>query len=154
MTEEHNHEHDHTHTHEHEHDHEGKHEHEHTHEHAHNHNKNQGHDHENHELEDTHDHDHDHDHDEDHNHETLTIIDEEGNEELFEILLTFDSEDFDKSYVLLYPAGQGEGEEVEIQAFSYVEADGGLEGDLNPIESEEEWDMIEEVLNTFVEEEE
>ena len=150
MTEEHNHEHDHTHTHEHEHDHEGKHEHEHSHEHAHNHNKNQGHDHENHELEDS----HDHDHDEDHNHETLTIIDEEGNEELFEILLTFDSEDFDKSYVLLYPAGQGEGEEVEIQAFSYVEADGGLEGDLNPIESEEEWDMIEEVLNTFVEEEE
>ena len=148
MTEEHNHEHDHTHTHEHEHDQEGKHEHEHTHEHAHNHNKNQGHDHENHELEESHDHDHDDDH------ETLTIIDEEGNEELFEILLTFDSEDFDKSYVLLYPAGQGEGEEVEIQAFSYVEADGGLEGALNPIESEEEWDMIEEVLNTFVEEEE
>lgn len=101
-----------------------------------------------------HNHNHEHDHEHDHEHEQLTIIDEEGNESLYEILLTFDSEDFDKSYVLLYPAGSGDDEEVEIQAFSYVESEGGLEGALNAIESEEEWDMIDEVLNTFVEEEE
>ena len=95
-----------------------------------------------------------HDQEHDHEHEYLTIVDEQGNEELFEILLTFDSEDFDKSYVLLYPAGTGEGEEVEIQAFSYDESEGGLEGSLHPIESDEEWDMVEEVLGTFIEEEE
>lgn len=95
-----------------------------------------------------------HTHDHDHDHEHITILDEEGNEELFEILLTFESEDFERSYVLVYPAGSSEEDEIEIQAFSYQENEGGLEGTLSPIDSEEEWDMIEEVLNTFVEEDE
>lgn len=55
-----------------------------------------------------HDHDHDHNHDHDHDHEHITIVDENGNEELFEILFTFESEDFGKSYVLVYPAGTPE----------------------------------------------
>lgn len=97
-------------------------------------------------------------HHHDHHHEEkdfVTIIDEEGNEILHEILFTFDSEDFGKSYVLLFPAGMTEDEEVELQAFSYTESeDGGFEGELHPIETEEEWDMIEEVLNTFLDEEE
>lgn len=69
-----------------------------------------------------HDHDHEHDHLEGHEgHEHITIIDEEGNEILHEVLFTFESDDFNKSYVLCYPAGIPEGEEVELQAFSYVE---------------------------------
>lgn len=98
-----------------------------------------------------HNHDHDHTH-EDHDH--ITIIDEQGNEELYEILFTFDSDDFEKSYILVYPAGTPEGEEVELQAYSYVEQEDGAQGDLQPIETEKEWDMIEEVLNTFIEEDE
>ena len=104
-----------------------------------------------------HNHDHNHDHnneEEHHDHEHITIVDEHGNEELYEILFTFDSEDFGKSYVLVYPAGIPEEDEVELQAFSYVENEDGTEGDLEPIETEEEWDMIEEVLNTFIEDEE
>lgn len=101
-----------------------------------------------------HNHDHDHDHDHEHEHEYITIIDEEGNEDLYEILFTFDSEDFDKSYVLVFPSGTSEGEEVELSAFSYKEADGGLEGTLSAIETDEEWEMIEEVLNTFISDEE
>lgn len=100
-----------------------------------------------------HDHDHDHNHDHDHDHEHITIVDENGNEELFEILFTFESEDFGKSYVLVYPAGTPEGEEIELQAYSYVETEDGGEGNLEPIESDAEWDMIEEVLNTFMEDE-
>ena len=84
----------------------------------------------------------------------LNIKQKRGNEVLHEVLFTFDSEDFGKSYVLVYPAGIPEGEEVELQAFSYVEAEDGTEGDLLPIETDEEWDMIEEVLNTFLDEEE
>lgn len=106
-------------------------------------------------TEHNHDHNHDHDHDHDHHdHEHITIVDEHGNEELYEILFTFDSEDFGKSYVLVYPAGIPEEDEIELQAFSYVENEDGTEGDLEPIETEEEWDMIEEVLNTFIEDEE
>ena len=35
----------------------------------------------------------------------LTVIDENGNELLCEILFTFDSDDYNKSYVVYYPAG-------------------------------------------------
>lgn len=97
-----------------------------------------------------HEHEHNHDHDHDHEHEHITIIDEQGNEELYEILFTFDSDDFEKSYVLVYPTGASEGEEVELSAFSYVQEEDGQQGQLQPIETEEEWDMIEEVLNTFM----
>ncbi|MGY0837330.1 DUF1292 domain-containing protein [Aerococcus urinaeequi] len=93
---------------------------------------------------------HEHDHE---GHDHITIIDEEGNEQLFEILFTFDSEDFGKSYVILYPAGVSDEEGVELQAFSYEESEDGFEGQLNPIETEEEWDMVEEVLATFIEDE-
>ncbi|MGY3777484.1 DUF1292 domain-containing protein [Isobaculum melis] len=96
-------------------------------------------------------HEHDHDH---HDHEHITVVDENGNEELYEILFTFDSDDYGKSYVIVYPAGIGEGEEVELQAFSYVESEEGMQGALNPIESNQEWDMVEEVLNTFLADEE
>ncbi|MBF0780185.1 MULTISPECIES: DUF1292 domain-containing protein [unclassified Granulicatella] len=87
-----------------------------------------------------------------HNHEEeyITIIDEEGNEELYQVLFTFDSEDFGKSYVLLYPAGVSEDEEVEIQAYSFKENEEGGAGELLPIETDQEWDMVEEVLNTFL----
>lgn len=93
----------------------------------------------------------DHEH---HDHDHITIVDEQGNEELHEILFTFESEDFGKSYVLLYPAGIPEGEEIELQAFSYIENEDGTEGDLKPIETDAEWEMIEEVLNTFMTDEE
>lgn len=85
--------------------------------------------------------------------EYVTIVDENGNEELYQILFTFDSEDFGKSYVLLYPAGVTDDEDVEIQAYSFVENKEGGSGDLLPIETTEEWDMVEEVLNTFMEDE-
>lgn len=102
-------------------------------------------------MSDDHNHNHDHEHDHEHEgHEHITIIDEQGNEELYEILFTFDSDDFEKSYVLVYPAGSAEGEEVELQAYSYVEMADGKQGDLEPIETDQEWDMIEEVLNTFM----
>ena len=44
--------------------------------------------------------------------------------------------------------------EVEIQAYSFTENEDGTEGDLQPIpeDSDAEWDMIEEVFNSFMEE--
>lgn len=89
-----------------------------------------------------------------HDHEHITIVDEDGNESLYEILFTFESEDYGKNYVILYPAGSSEDEDVELQAYSYIEQEDGQSGELQPIESEAEWDMVEEVLNTFLSEEE
>ena len=101
-----------------------------------------------------HDHNHDHEHEE---REMITLVDEQGNETLFEILLTIDGmEEFGKNYVLLVPVNAEEDEkgEIEIQAYSFTENEDGTEGDLQPIpeDSEEEWNMIEEVFNSFMEE--
>ncbi|WP_174730012.1 DUF1292 domain-containing protein [Mesobacillus harenae] len=89
-----------------------------------------------------------------HGENNITIIDENGNEQLCEVLFTFDSEEFGKSYVLYYPIGaeDDDEEEIEIHASSFNpdEADG--EGDLTPIETDAEWDMIEEMLETFLSE--
>ncbi|MFC0270102.1 DUF1292 domain-containing protein [Metabacillus herbersteinensis] len=86
----------------------------------------------------------------------ITVIDENGNEQLCEVLFTFESDKFNKSYVLYYPLGADENddEEIEIHASSFSANEDGEDGELEPIESEEEWDMIEEMLNTFLDEEE
>lgn len=89
-----------------------------------------------------------------HDVEYITIVDEQGNESLYEILFTFDSEDYGKSYVYLYPAGTSDDEDVELQVYSYIEQEDGTSGELLPVEDEAEWEMIEEVLNTFLAEEE
>lgn len=82
----------------------------------------------------------------------ITLIDENGNEELFDILFTFTSDDYDKSYVLLYPDAVGEGEDVEVQAFSYDANDAGevTSSDLHEIVDDAEWEMVNGVLNTFL----
>lgn len=97
-------------------------------------------------------------HNHDHEHEVITLVDEQGNESLFEILLTIDGrEQFGKNYVLLVPSGAVEDEngEIEIQAYSFTENENGTEGDLQaiPEDAEEEWNMIEEVFNSFMDEE-
>lgn len=82
----------------------------------------------------------------------ITLVDENGNEQLFNVLFTFTSDDYKKSYILLYPEGTEEDEEVDIQAFSFNPDEDGdaTEGDLQPIEDDAEWEMVEEVLNTFL----
>lgn len=84
----------------------------------------------------------------------ITVIDDEGNEQLCEILFTFESDEFNKSYVLYYPVGAEEDENGEIQIYASRFTPGDEEGQLQPIETEEEWDMIEEVLDAFLAEEE
>ena len=79
---------------------------------------------------------------------TLRVIDEAGNEFDYEIVLTFHSDETNKSYVVYKEPGDSE--EVFAASYDETETDGG---DLKPIETEAEWDMIEEVLNSFLEEE-
>lgn len=79
----------------------------------------------------------------------VVIYDEEGNEvENLEILLEFEGEG--DNYVLLYDPVKDNG---EVMAFKYDKEDKG-EGKLLPIEDDAEWDMIEEVLGAFEDEEE
>ena len=82
----------------------------------------------------------------------ITLIDDQGNEELYEILFTFHSDDYDKSYVLLYPAAASDAEEIEVLAFSYDSDSAGdvTSSDLHEIEADDEWNMVQGVLNTFL----
>ncbi|MEI5905737.1 DUF1292 domain-containing protein [Bacillus spongiae] len=91
-----------------------------------------------------------------HGEKHITVIDEQGNEQLCEVLFTFENDEFGKSYVLYYPVGaeEDENEEIEIHAASFNPNAEGEEGELKPIETDKEWDMIEEMLNTFLDEEE
>jgi Protein of unknown function (DUF1292). len=84
----------------------------------------------------------------------ITVIDEDGNEELCEILFTFESEKFGKSYVLYYPVSAAEDEDGEIEIMAACFTPGEEMGELLPIETEEEWDMVEEMLEAYMADEE
>lgn len=80
----------------------------------------------------------------------FTIIDENGNEFLCEILFTFHSDEFNKDYVVYSIPGESDEDEIEVSAACYVDSDEeGKEGELLTIESEEEWAMLQDVLSDF-----
>lgn len=81
---------------------------------------------------------------------TFTVTNEDGVEETFEVVLTFKSEDTGKSYVIYKLPGEDE-EEVFAAIYDEEAINGG---NLIQIETEEEFDMIEEVLTSFLEEDE
>ncbi|WP_088102590.1 DUF1292 domain-containing protein [Halalkalibacter urbisdiaboli] len=90
--------------------------------------------------------------------ERIVIPDENGDEHLFDELFKFTVDETGKSYILVTPVGEQEGEDeedVEVFAFRYEDRD-DEENDiaLFPVETDEEWEMVEEMLNTFSEEEE
>lgn len=72
----------------------------------------------------------------------ILITDEDGVETKYIILFTYENEDRGKQYVLYYDPSNPE----EIFASQYND-----QHELIPIETEEEWDEVEEVLNTFQE---
>ncbi|MCK5762098.1 MAG: DUF1292 domain-containing protein [Candidatus Izimaplasma sp.] len=80
---------------------------------------------------------------------TFTVIDEEGKELVFEVVLTFKNPETEKAYVI-YKLPGDENEEV-FAAIYDEESDMG--GNLMPIETDEEWDTLDEVLNSFLDEE-
>ncbi|MFC0473606.1 DUF1292 domain-containing protein [Halalkalibacter kiskunsagensis] len=90
--------------------------------------------------------------------ERIVIPDENGDEHLFDELFRFHVDATEKSYILVTPVGADEDdeeEEVEVFAFRYEDRE-GEEDDiaLFPVETDEEWEMVEEMLNTFQPEEE
>ncbi|MGM9923703.1 MAG: DUF1292 domain-containing protein [Bacillus sp. (in: firmicutes)] len=85
--------------------------------------------------------------------EQITIIDENGNEQLHQTLFSFYSEDFDRTYILYYPIGEeDENGEILVHASVLLESENeeDTEAGLQPIETDDEWDIVEEVYNTFM----
>lgn len=87
--------------------------------------------------------------------ERIIIPDDNGDEHLFEVLFTFDVDDTNQSYIAVVPVEQAEEDEVEVYAFRYEEKDNDDEDlSLFPIESDEEWEIVEEMLQTLADEDE
>lgn len=87
----------------------------------------------------------------------LTIVNDEGNEELYQIIFTLDSEELGKKYVLFarvseiekyYSDDDSDGGQIEVGAACYVEVEDG-NGELKEIETDEEWALIEEALGDY-----
>lgn len=79
----------------------------------------------------------------------VIFTDEEGNEHEFELIFTFESEKTGKSYAVL---GKDDGNDgLEIVAATYTPTEDDELGELNPIESDEEWAMVEETIDSFFE---
>lgn len=72
------------------------------------------------------------------------VIDEEGNEIEMEIVLTFSPDEGEMNYVLYTDPTD---EENNVFAARYDD-----EGNLMAIETDAEWDMVEEVLGAFEDE--
>ena len=73
---------------------------------------------------------------------TMTII-KDGKEVKCKIIFTYYSDEFKKNYVIFQPE-----DENVISAMSYID-EGKDSGVLNAIETDEEWDMLEEVVNDY-----
>ncbi|WP_174613892.1 DUF1292 domain-containing protein [Virgibacillus ihumii] len=86
--------------------------------------------------------------------ERIIIPDENGEEHLFEVLFSFDVDQTEQSYIAVVPVEQKDDDEVEVYAFRYEEKEND-DNDLSlfAIESDEEWEMVEEMLNTLADEE-
>ena len=76
----------------------------------------------------------------------MTITDENGQEKEVEIILTFEDDKNKKKDVLFTDANTDDG---NVYAYSYDE-----DGNMIDIEDEEEWNMCQEVLGAFLEEDE
>lgn len=76
--------------------------------------------------------------------DSLFVTDEMGNEKRMEILFTFEDENHGKKYVIFFDPDTEADEEV----FASMYDD---DGNLLPIESDEEWAMVEEVIGAFQE---
>ncbi|XIF20395.1 MAG: DUF1292 domain-containing protein [Acetilactobacillus jinshanensis] len=83
----------------------------------------------------------------------ISLTDKDGRKVIYNVLLTFKSDDFHKSYILIYPQDRDKSQQVGVRAFSLPPNEDPANpqsGDLRPIKTKQEWDMVESVLNTFV----
>ena len=77
---------------------------------------------------------------------TMIITDESGQEREVEILLTFEDESTGHSFVLFTDPQDEEG---NVYAYRYDE-----DGNLNEVTEESEWEMCQEILGAFSNEDE
>ena len=80
----------------------------------------------------------------------FSIIDENGNETVYDVLFTFDNEETNKSYIAYTDNSVDEKGNVQVYASVYYPGTDSTR--LDPIETDKEWQVIEKILETIQEE--
>lgn len=78
----------------------------------------------------------------------FTELDKDGNEVVYTILTRIEPDDSDSTYIVFYE--DTEEDDIQIEAAEVIENEDGSGEQLYEIETEEEWAMIEEVVNTIM----
>ena len=78
------------------------------------------------------------------------MLDENGNEIVYDVLFTFESDETGKNYIVYTDNQKDEVGNIEVYASIYDPND--PQSKLEAIETEKEWKVIETILNTLQEE--
>ncbi len=81
---------------------------------------------------------------------TFSMIDENGNEVVYDVLFTFESEETNKNYIVYTDNQRDETGNIEVYASIYYPDD--PHSKLEAIQTEKEWKVIETILETLQEE--
>ena len=81
---------------------------------------------------------------------TFSMLDENGNEVVYDVLFTFESEETGKNYIVYTDNQKDETGNIEVYASIYYPND--PQSRLEAIETEKEWKVIETILETLQEE--
>ena len=81
---------------------------------------------------------------------TFKIVDNEGKERTCEVLFTFESEETKKNYIVY--TDNTKDHEGNIRVYASIYKTNGDKTELEAIESEREWKIVETILNSIQEE--
>ena len=81
---------------------------------------------------------------------SFTLIDENGNETIYDVLFTFESEETHKNYIVYTDNTKDREGNIEVYASTYDPND--PHSKLEAIETDKEWKVIETILSTLQEE--
>ncbi len=81
---------------------------------------------------------------------TFSMLDENGNEIVYDVLFTFESEETNKNYIVYTDNTRDDKGNVQVYASIYHPED--PKGKLEAIETDKEWKVIETILETLQEE--
>lgn len=81
---------------------------------------------------------------------SFSLIDEKGNEVIYDVLFTFENDETQKNYIVYTDNTKDEIGNVQVYASTYDPEDPNCK--LEAIETDKEWKVIETILNTLQEE--
>ena len=81
---------------------------------------------------------------------TFSMIDEKGNEIIYDVLFTFENEETNKNYIVYTDNTRDDKGNIQVYASIYDPND--PKGKLELIQTDKEWKVIETILDTLQEE--